>query len=64
MKKIKSFRKKILSAVLSLTMLAATLPTNFTFAKEDNESDLKLDNGYITAVVSKDNGGFMIRTAE
>ena len=64
MKKIKSFRKKILSAVLSLTMLAATLPTNFTFEKEDNESDLKLDNGYITAVVSKDNGGFMIRTAE
>lgn len=64
MKEKKYLRKKILSAVLSLTMLAAALPTNFTLAKDDNEKELRLDNGYITAVVSQDNGGFMIRTAE
>lgn len=62
MKEKKYISKKILSAVLSLTMLAATLPGNLTFAKDDEE--FRLDNGYITAVVSEDNGGFMIRTAQ
>ena len=62
-KKLKNIGKRILSFTLSVVLAAGLLPAAGTAHAEQAE-EFSLDNGYIRAEVSKDNGGFDIRTVE
>ena len=62
-KKLKNIGKRILSFTLSVVLAAGLLPAAGTARAEQTE-EFALDNGYIRAEVSEENGGFAIRTVE
>ena len=53
--------KRILSFLLSLTLILTFLPANMISASSDV---FTINNGYIEVSVSKDNGGFLVNTAQ
>ena len=58
-------KKRILSALLCLSLLIGLLPaTVLTAVAEDAVPAYTLDNGYIRVSVSKENGGFAVSTVE
>ncbi len=58
-------KKRILSALLCLSLLIGLLPaTVLTAVAEDAVPAYTLDNGYIRVSVSKKNGGFAVSTVE
>ena len=62
--KIKKHGKRILSFALSIFLAAGMIPAAGFTAQAEQAGELVLDNGYIRAEVSEENGGFAIRTVE
>ncbi len=61
---MKKIMTKTLSILLVITLLFTLMPLSVLTAGAAEAGTLSLKNAYIEAVVSKENGGFLIRTAE
>ncbi len=61
---MKRLMTKTLSIILVITLLITLMPLSVLTARAAEAETLSLKNAYIEAVVSKENGGFLIRTVE
>lgn len=56
--------KRFAAIVLTVALTTGNIPADSLFAFAENEEEYTLDNGYIKAEVSKENGGFLISTVK